>query len=57
MMGKGRPEAFSDGIIGTPNAFVSRWFAGALYVCVALMWLLPDRRIERVLAETQSGQQ
>jgi uncharacterized membrane protein len=25
--------------------------AGALYVAVALMWLVPDRRIERVLAE------
>jgi hypothetical protein len=32
-------------------AFVSRWLAGALYVAVALMWLVPDRRIERVLAE------
>jgi len=26
-------------------------FAGLLYVAVALMWLVPDRRIERVLAE------
>ena len=25
--------------------------AGALYVAVALMWLVPDRRIEKVLAE------
>lgn len=29
-----------------PLAFVSRWIAGALYVVVALMWLVPDRRIE-----------
>ena len=38
-------------IIAIPIAFVSRWIAGALYVAVALMWLVPDRRIERALAE------
>jgi len=27
-------------------AFVSRWIALALYVVVAAMWLIPDRRIE-----------
>ena len=30
-------------------AFVSQWVAGLLYVAVALMWLIPDRRIERAL--------
>jgi len=30
---------------------VNRWLAGALYVLVAMMWLIPDRRIERVLAK------
>ena len=38
-------------IIAIPAAFVSRWISGALYVSVALMWLIPDRRIERALAE------
>ena len=28
-------------------AFVSPWISMALYVFVALMWLVPDRRIER----------
>ena len=28
-------------------AFVHPWMAGALYVVGALMWLVPDRRIER----------
>ncbi|HEY0426991.1 MAG TPA: TMEM175 family protein [Pyrinomonadaceae bacterium] len=28
-------------------AFVNEWISGALYVFVALMWLVPDRRIER----------
>ncbi len=32
-------------------AFVSRWIALAIYVLVALLWLVPDRRIERVLHE------
>ncbi|MEO7564847.1 MAG: hypothetical protein ABIR63_04045 [Sphingomicrobium sp.] len=27
--------------------FVSPWIAIALYVAVALMWLVPDRRFER----------
>jgi uncharacterized membrane protein len=29
-----------------PLAFVNRWLAFAIYVIVALMWLIPDRRIE-----------
>jgi uncharacterized membrane protein len=32
-------------------AFVNQWFSDALYVAVALMWLVPDRRIERRLGE------
>jgi uncharacterized membrane protein len=31
-------------------AFVSRWVAIALYVVVALMWLVPDRRLEARLS-------
>ena len=33
--------------IAIPVAFLHPWMAGALYVVVALMWLVPDRRIER----------
>ena len=32
-----------------PLAFVSPWIASGLYAFVALIWLIPDRRIERVL--------
>ena len=32
-------------------AFINHWVSQLLYVLVALMWLVPDRRIERVLAE------
>ncbi len=35
--------------IAIPMAFVSRWFSLAIYVCVALAWLVPDKRIERIL--------
>ncbi|MBK8891216.1 MAG: DUF1211 domain-containing protein [Dechloromonas sp.] len=34
-----------------PLAFVNQWISQALYVAVALMWLVPDRRIEKVLSE------
>lgn len=34
-------------------AFVNRWLACGLYVLVAMMWLIPDRRIERALAKTE----
>ena len=36
--------------IAIPLAFVSSWIANGLYVAVALMWLVPDRRIERLVA-------
>jgi uncharacterized membrane protein len=32
-----------------PLAFVSEWISDALYVAVALLWLIPDRRIESIL--------
>ena len=35
--------------IAIPAAFFSLWVAGGLYVLVALVWLVPDRRIERAL--------
>ena len=35
-------------------AFANSWIAIALYVSVAVIWLIPDRRIERTLAERAS---
>jgi uncharacterized membrane protein len=32
------------------TAFWSHWISQAIYVLVALFWLIPDRRIERVLS-------
>jgi uncharacterized membrane protein len=33
--------------VAIPLAFVNRWMSLALYVGVALIWFVPDRRIER----------
>ena len=38
-------------IASIPLAFVTTWASITIYVVVALIWLVPDRRIERVLAE------
>ena len=40
-------------LLAIPLAFVSPWIASGLYVFVALLWLVPDRRIERVLEERE----
>ena len=37
-------------VVAIPTAFWSHWVSQALYVLVALFWLIPDRRIERVLS-------
>jgi hypothetical protein len=34
-----------------PLAFVREWLADAIFVAVALVWLVPDRRIESRLAK------
>jgi uncharacterized membrane protein len=34
-----------------PLAFVQQWVSDGLYVLVALIWLVPDRRIESMLKE------
>ena len=36
-----------------PLAFVSPWIASGMYTFVALIWLVPDRRIERALNESR----
>ncbi len=33
-----------------PLAFERSWYAAAIYVAVAIMWLIPDRRIEKILS-------
>ena len=43
LKGKISPVVYA---IAIPLAFVHEWIADALYVAVALIWLVPDRRIE-----------
>jgi len=42
-------------LVAIPLAFWHQWIAEAIYVSVALMWLIPDRRIERAL-QKEAGQ-
>jgi len=35
--------------LAIPLAFVSQWIAQTIYLLVALVWLIPDRRIERLM--------
>lgn len=39
-------------ILGLALSWVSPWLGLALYTLVALMWLIPDRRIEKVLSNS-----
>jgi uncharacterized membrane protein len=36
-------------VLGIGSTFADRWIGLAVYVAVALMWLVPDRRVERHL--------
>ena len=52
LKGKASPILY---LIGIAISFADRWIALGVYVFVALMWLVPDRRLERaVQIECQS---
>jgi uncharacterized membrane protein len=50
--GKLSPVAY---VVGIGLAFVVPWLAEIPYVAVALVWLVPDRRVERFLASERSA--
>jgi hypothetical protein len=50
LKGKLSPMIYVFGIV---LAFVEPWLALVPFVVVALVWLVPDRRVERYLAEHQ----
>ena len=52
LKGKASPLIYSCGIVLT---FVNHWLGFAAYVTVALMWLVPDRRLEPQLATAGSS--
>ncbi|MDA8139224.1 MAG: TMEM175 family protein [Desulfobacteraceae bacterium] len=41
-------------ILAMVAAFRAQWLAQAIYVLVAFIWLVPDRRIERAIKRSQS---
>jgi uncharacterized membrane protein len=47
LKGKASPVLY---VAGIALAFANRWLAIAMYVVVALMWLIPDPRLERSIA-------
>jgi uncharacterized membrane protein len=48
--GKLSPILYALGIV---LSFAQPWIAGALYTFVALMWLIPDRRLERFITDLE----
>ncbi len=48
LKGKASPLMYAIAIL---VSFWSQWLAGALYIAVAIMWLIPDRRIEHMLGK------
>ena len=50
LKGKLSPAAYVIGILGS---FISPWIGVAAFTAVAVVWLVPDRRVERYLEETQ----
>ena len=53
-IGRDRKGRISIGIYAAaiPLAFANPWIAAACYVIVAIMWLVPDRRIERRIVQS-----
>ena len=48
LKGKASPALYA---VAVAAAFFRPWLSQAIYVLVALVWLVPDRRIERALAK------
>lgn len=46
--GKASPILYTMAII---SCWINTWIAGSIYILVALMWLIPDRRIEKAMHE------
>ena len=44
-------------VAGIGLSFASRWAAVAVYASVAVMWIIPDRRLERTITSTAASSQ
>ena len=47
--------SLSLNLVALPIAFYAKWLALAMYVVVAIIWLVPDPRIERALAKRHAA--
>jgi uncharacterized membrane protein len=54
LKGKASVLLLSAGIV---MAFIAPWIAMALYVVVAIIWIVPDRRIENAVAQVHAPQE
>ena len=43
-------------ILGIASCWINSWISALFYILVALMWLIPDKRIERTLEEEEFRQ-
>lgn len=50
LKGKASPIIYIIAIVGS---FLNPWIAGILYILVALMWLIPDKRIEVIFKDKE----
>jgi hypothetical protein len=39
--------------LAIPLSFINHWIADCIYMLVALIWLIPDKRIEKIFIEIQ----
>jgi len=53
LKGKASPILYA---VAIPAAFLQPWVAYGIYALVALMWIIPDRRIERAVAARKTVQ-
>ncbi len=52
---KGRASNLMYGL-GIGLSFADRWAGLAVYIAVALIWFIPDRRVERTLTGAHEDQ-
>ena len=46
--------SFALYVVAIGTSFVQPWIAGCIYIAVALIWLIPDRRMEKILDSSRT---
>ena len=50
LKGKASPILY---LLAIASCWVNAWISGAIYILVALMWLIPDKRIEKIINQNE----